>query len=134
MSAALPVPNPRFACESIAVRITAKRIASLLEVKRVLLQRIKRNHGERLLVRRREHDGCRDTSCERFAPGGGAYAPSIARLETGKTEFWRGRNEVIAALTRKREKLLGYLHANDMQPKILGSGVAAAVAIKPGAR
>jgi len=100
----------------------------------VLLQRIKRNHGERLLVRRREYDGCRDTGCECFAPGGGAHAPSVARLETGETEFWGRRNEVIAAPSRKREKFLGYLHADDVQPNILGSGVAAAIAIEPGAR
>jgi len=86
----------------------------LLEVKRVLLQRIKRNHGERLLVRRREHNRCRDTSCERLAPGGGAYAPSVARVETGKTEFRRRRNEVIAAPTREREKFLSYLHADNV--------------------
>ena len=106
----------------------------LLNVKRVLLQRIKRNHCERFLVRRSEHDGCCDTGCKRFAPGGGAHAPSIARLETGKTEFRRRRDEVISAPTREREKFLGYLHADDVQPKILGSGVAAAVAVEPGAR
>ena len=100
----------------------------------MLLQRIKRNHGERFLVRCREQDGCRDTGLERLPPGGGAHAPSIARLEPGKTEFRRGRNEVIAALTRERKKFFGYLHADDMQPKILGPGVAAAVAIEPGAR
>ena len=97
----------------------------------MLLQRVQRDHCEGFLVRRREHDGCRDTGCERFAPGGRAHAPSITRLETGKTEFRRRRNEVIAAPTRKREKFLGYLHADDVQPKILGSGVAAAVAIEP---
>ena len=86
----------------------------LLEIKRVPLQRIKRNHGERLLVRRREHNGCRDTSCERFAPGGSAYASSVARVETGKPEFRRRRNEVIAAPTREREKFVSYLHADDV--------------------
>ena len=99
----------------------------------MLLQHLKRNHRERFLVRRREHDGCSDTGGERFAPGGGAHAPSIAWLETGKTEFRRRRYEVIAASAREREKFLGYLHADDMQPKILGSGVAATVAVKPGA-
>ena len=100
----------------------------------MLLQRVQRNHGERLLVRRREHDGCRDTSCERFAPSGCAHAPSIAGLQTGKTEFRRWRDEVIAAPTREHEKFLGYLHADDVQPEIFGSGVAAAVAIEPSAR
>ena len=79
------MPNPRFACESIALRITVKRTrASLLEVKRVLLQRVQRDHCERFLVSRREHDGCRDTGCERFTPGGRAHTPSIARLETAE--------------------------------------------------
>src|SRR5438874_12404937 len=105
-----------------------------MDIQRVLLQRIKRNHGERFLVRRREHDGCRDTGCERLAPGRGAHAPSIARLETWKTEFRRRRNEVIAAPTRELEKFFGYLDANHVQPNILGSRVAAAVAIEPGAR
>src|SRR5206468_8422312 len=73
-------------------RLAKRTRASLLEVKRVLLQRIKRNHGERFFMRRREHEGCRDTGRERFAPGGGAHTPSIAGLETGKTEFRRGRN------------------------------------------
>jgi hypothetical protein len=44
----------------------------------MLLQRIERNHRERFLVRRREHDGCYDTGCERFAPGAGAHAPLSA--------------------------------------------------------
>ena len=86
----------------------------LLEIKRVPLQRIKRNHGERLLVRRCENNRCRDTSCERLAPGSGAYAPSVARVEAGKTEFRRRRNEVIAAPTREREKFLSYLHADNV--------------------
>ena len=105
-----------------------------MDIQRVLLQRIKRNDGERFLVRRGEHDGCCDTGCERLAPGGGAHAPSIARVETGKTEFRRRRNEVIAAPTREREKFLSYLHADDVQPKILGAGIAAAVAIESSAR
>src|SRR5438105_4346407 len=104
-----------------------------MDIQRVLLQRIKRNHRERFLVSRREHDGCCDAGCERFAPGSGAHAPSIARLETWKTEFRRRRNEVIAAPTREREKFFGYLHADHVQPEILGSGVAAAVAIEAGA-
>src|SRR5207253_10290775 len=108
--------------------------APLLEVKRVLLQRIKRNHGERFLVCRREYDGCRDTGCERFTPSGRAHTPSISGFQAGETEFRRRRNEVIAAPTREREKFLSYLHADDVQPKILWSCVTAAVAIEPSAR
>ena len=99
----------------------------------MLLQHLKRNHRERFLVRRHEHDGCSDIGGERFAPGGGAHAPSIARLETGKTEFRRRRYEVIAASAREREKFLGYLHADDVQPEVFRTGVAAAVAVEPGA-
>ena len=126
---------PRTSDAQVTLQWVAKRSrALLLDVKRVLLQRIKRNHGERFLVCRREHDGCRDTGCERFAPSGGAHAPSIARLEPRETEFWCRRNEVIATPTRKCEKFLGYLDADDVQPKILGASVAAAIAIEPGAR
>jgi len=80
----------------------------------VPLQRIERNHCERFFVRRREYNRRRDTSCERLAPSGGAYAPSVPSVETGKTEFRRRRNEVIAAPTREREKFLSYLHADDV--------------------
>ena len=103
-----------------------------MDIQRALLQRIKQNHRERFLVRRREHDECCNAGRERFTPGGGAHTPSIARLEAWKTEFRRRRNEVIPTPTREREKFFGYLHADDVQPNVLRSSVAAAVAIEAG--
>jgi len=64
--------------------------ALLLEVKRVALQCVKRDHCERLLVSRRQYQGRRDTGFERFAPGGGADAPPITGLQPGKSELERG--------------------------------------------
>ena len=97
------------------------------------LQCVQRDHCERLLVRRCEHDRYGNTRLESFPPSGNADAPAVARLESWKAEFRDGGNEVIATLKREGQKFFGYLHAYDVQPNVVGAGVAATVAVKPGA-
>src|SRR5437870_4238858 len=95
-----------------------------VDVERVFLQCAERDHGERFLVRRREHNGRRDARLVRLAPCGRAHAPAIARLQAGKSELRCRRDQVIALLAREHEELAGHLRADDMQAEVLGTGIA----------
>src|SRR5258705_11003583 len=101
-----------------------------MHVDGVLFQRVEGYHSQRLLVRRRQHDGCSDAGLECLAPGGGAHAPAIARLETGKAEVRRGGDQVIALFACELEELPRDLRADDVQAEILRPSVAATVPIE----
>src|SRR5579875_1518869 len=102
------------------------------QVERIALQNVKRNDGEGRLMRRRQPDPRRLAGGERLLPALGAQAPAIAGLQTGEAELGHRRRQVVAARTREGEAFGVDLGAYRMPAPILGTGVAAAVAIKPG--
>jgi hypothetical protein len=61
-----------------------------------------------------------------------AYAPFIAGLQTGKSPFRTGRDQVVSIKHRKIEKFPRHLNANRMLPNVLRPGSTVAVAIKSG--
>src|SRR5438093_818935 len=107
--------------------------ARSLQVERVFLQRVKRYHGECLLMRRGEHNGRGNACLVGLTPRGRTYTPAIAGLETRKVVFGHRRDQIVALRARKLEELGGHLHADDMQAVILGPGVATTVAVETGA-
>src|SRR6516225_975625 len=108
--------------------------ATSAQIDRVAFEQLERDHLEGRFMRRRQSDLWRFTGLERLFPALGAQAPAIARLETGKAEGRHRRRQIVAGLFRKSQKRGIDLGAHRVHPEILGSGVAAAVAIKSGHR
>ena len=70
----------------------------------------------------------RSTGFQCLAPAVGAQAPAVARLESGKSVFWLGRDQVVTAFFRERQKIRGHPDADQMRAEVGCVGVAAAVA------
>src|SRR6516225_3732453 len=108
--------------------------ATSTQIDRVAFEQLERDHLEGRLVRRRQPDLWRLAGLERLLPALGAQTPAIARLEAGKTECRNRCRQVVAGGFRERQKRRVDPGAHGMHPEILGSGVAAAVAVKSGHR
>src|SRR5574340_619499 len=77
---------------------------------------------------------CGDARLVGLPPCRGTHAPAITRLQAGKVVGGHRRDEIVTLPAREGEEFGGHLHADDVQPDVLGAGVAAAVAIEAGAR
>lgn len=84
------------------------------------------------LVGCRQHDARSDAGNEGFLPTLCAQTPAVARSEAGKTEFWAGRRQVVAARFRECQELSGDLDANRVHADIFGPRLAASAPIKAG--
>src|SRR5208282_4774026 len=104
------------------------------QIDRVTLQYFERNDLEGRFMGRRQPDPGRFAGLECFFPTLGAQAPAIARLEPGKAEFGHRGRQIVAGGLRECQKRGVDLGAHGVHPEIFGSGVAAAVSIKPGHR
>ena len=100
----------------------------------MVLEIVQRDDRERFFVRGREHHRRRDAGIERLAPASGAETSAIAGLQSGKTDFRLRRGQIVATFCGEGKKLDGHARADDMQPEILRTGVAAAVAVEARAR
>ena len=109
-------------------------LPALIQIDRVPLEIVQRDDRERFFVCCREYDRRRDAGIERLAPASGAETPAIAGLQSGKTDFRLRRGQIVATFRGEREKLGRHARADDMQPEIFGTGVAATVAVKTRAR
>ena len=74
------------------------------------------------------------TGFQWLSPAVGAQAPAVARLESGKAVFWAGRDQVVTAFFRKRQKIRCHPDADQMRATVGCVGVAAAVAEITGQR
>ncbi len=124
--------DPQHVGRTIALEPQRAHRRRLLQIERVLLQRVERDDRERFLVGRRQHDRRRDARLERLPPRRRAYAPAIAGLEAGEAEFGHRGDQVVALTARELEKRLRHLRADDMQAVVLRPGVAAPVAVEAG--
>ena len=79
-----------------------------------------------------QHDGTGVTGFGRLRPAPHADAPAVAGRQAGEIIFGARRDEVVALKRQKFKKGLGDLAADGVQPAILRSGAAIAIAIKPG--
>jgi hypothetical protein len=86
------------------------------------------------LVRSREYDLRCMPRVERFLPTRRAEAPSVAGLQTRKSELQVRRREIVADRLGKRQKIGRHYHAHRVRANVLGARVAAAVAEKAGHR
>src|SRR5271155_400470 len=107
---------------------------SSAQVDRVALQHLQRDDLQGGLVGRGQSDFGSFAGLECLLPALGAQAPAIARLQTRKAEFRYRRRQIVAGRLRERQKGGIDAGANRVQPEILGSGIAAAVAVKSGHR
>jgi hypothetical protein len=85
-------------------------------------------------VRRFQQHGRRHADAPRLLPPGRAHAPAVARLEAGEADLRDRRHEVVAAGLAEGQEVRRDLHADHVQPVVLRSGVAAAVAEEAGER
>lgn len=119
-------------CQNIAIcrDLQACGLVQCLGNDCVLDQNFKGNDGERGLMRCFKDDG---TACSRLLnlkPAGGAYAPSVARLEAGKAELKHRRAEVIPEELGDAEKLVVDNTADGVDSEVVGAGLAAAGAVE----
>jgi uncharacterized protein len=97
-------------------------------------EQLERHNLQRALVRRREDHRRGHARIHALEPPGGANAPAVAGLQTGKLELGPRRGEIVAQLLAPREKRGGYLHAHGVAAGVFRAGVAVAVTKEPGER
>src|ERR1051326_8298992 len=111
-----------------------KGLLKSVHIQSMPLEVLQRHDGKRFFMRGGEHDGRCDAGLERFAPASCTYAPSVARLQSGKAEVGLRRGQIVALRFGEGEELGRHARTDDVQAQILRTGVAATVAIEAGAR
>ena len=94
------------------------------------LQLFERNKLERGRVTRFQVNRPGPTALERSFPARDADAPSIARLQAGKTPFRVGRDKIVPIENGKVQKLPRHLYAYGVLANVLGAGATITIAIK----
>ena len=79
---------------------------------------------------RGKHDLRRAPGFKRLFPTGDAQTPMIAVLETAKSELRNRSGEIVAHGLAKSEKIAGQHYADEVETVVIGTGVAATVAIE----
>ena len=67
---------------------------------------------------------------KRIFPTGNAQTPTIAVLETAKSELWHRSGEIVARRLAESEEIVRQHYADEVETVVVGTGVAAAVAIE----
>ena len=80
-------------------------------------------------MRRGQNDIGRATGLEGFLPARRAQAPLIAGFESGKSGIGNRCRKIVAARTRKLQKLIGHARADGVNAHVARAGFAAAVAV-----
>src|SRR5579864_4116119 len=107
---------------------------TLGEIDRVALQIRERAIVERAQMRRAQDDARRALGFERLLPARRAEAPAIARDEAGKAISRHRRREIVADRFREGQEFCGRDDADRVAADIIRTGIATAIAIKPGHR
>src|SRR5688572_7232545 len=85
-------------------------------------------------VRRFEHDAWSFASLEGIHPARHAQTPLVAGFQSWEIILRPGRGKVIALRAAEGEELGGRDDANGVQPLVIGTRAAEAVAVKAGHR
>lgn len=115
-------------------RCLVTRCCGLVGLPGMLTQQLVRHDAKGVLMRGLKNDGRRHASRACLEPTACAQAPTIARLEAGKTPLWARRHEIIASQHGEVEELAGYPGTNRMAPGVVRTSVAAAGSHKTGQR
>jgi len=76
----------------------------------------------------------RESALERVAPSRHANAPAVAWLQSRKTPFRMGRDEIVAVEHREIEKIACDQDTNGVESNVLRAATAITVAIEAGQR
>ena len=79
---------------------------------------------------RGKHDLRRAPGFKRLFPTGDAQTPTIAVLEAAKSELRNRSGEIVAHRLAKSEEIAGQHYADEVETVVIGTGVAATVAIE----
>src|SRR5213082_2743472 len=109
-------------------------IAISTQVDRVFLQQIERHDLQRRLMRAHKLHLGRLAGVKGLLPARRAQAPAIAGLEAREADLRHRGREIVAGRLRENEELGIDMRADRVHAKIVGAGVAAAGAVKPGHR
>src|SRR5438477_8718183 len=101
-------------------------------VERKLLQVVERRIFERAFVGGGENHPRGFADFESFMPAWCTETPAIARLQSGESELFDGRREIVSRARTEREEVGGRHDADRVRTEVGRSGVAAAVAKEAG--
>ena len=98
------------------------------------LQHVKRNDVKGAFVSRLQIHRATHAGVHRQQPCPSANAPGIARLQSGKIESGRGRDEVVTHVLSKLEEIVGQDATDGVGPTVAVVGVAASIPVPAGER
>lgn len=108
------------------------RLMDLVGDDGVLDEDVEGDEAEGVFMGGFEDDGAGGAGVEDLLPAGGADAPVVAGFEAGKAMFRHGSGEIVAEALGGGEEVGGDDGADGVDAKVVGAGVAAAVAIEAG--
>src|SRR6478752_10344534 len=98
----------------------------------MLLETRERHDLEGARIGRREYDGRGEAVLVGLQPTGGDHAPTVARGQAEEAVLRPRRREVVADRALVAQEVLGHHGADRVQPHVLGTARAEAVAVEPG--